>query len=182
MNDHEVFLGYKVFPDSRIYNEKGRLMKQVIRKKHGNDYALITLRKSYKQKKTFLVHRIVAECFIPNPENKPEVNHIDYNKRNNHVENLSWVTHQENIDHGDKGRILPVGENCHLATSSVFQCLTTRTLLASGFPRYIVARMSGIRNSKVDSHSTKAWKKFPSITRDEVLKERNKHGNYFIKR
>ena len=52
-----------------------------------------------KQIHTMLIHRLIAQTFIPNPDNKPTVNHKDGNKQNNAVSNLEWATHQENIDH-----------------------------------------------------------------------------------
>jgi hypothetical protein len=55
-------------------------------------------------KKNFYIHRLVATCFIENPDAKPEVNHIDGNKSNNRVDNLEWVTRSENNIH--KYRIL----------------------------------------------------------------------------
>ena len=79
--------------------------KKIIRKgvmlklgKHRNGYQKISLQKDGKHK-YFMVHRVVATAFIPNPENKPQVNHIDYDRSNNCVENLNWMTSKENINH-----------------------------------------------------------------------------------
>ena len=74
---------------------KGRLRKPNIGK---TGYAKITL--SINGKRYYcLVHRLVAIAFIPNPELKPMVNHIDGNKSNNRVTNLEWVTREENCRH-----------------------------------------------------------------------------------
>ena len=53
------------------------------------------------------IHRLVALAFIPNPENKPEVNHKDRNRSNNNVENLEWVTQSENIAHAYRNGVKP---------------------------------------------------------------------------
>jgi hypothetical protein len=55
--------------------------------------------------KTYRVHRLVAEAFIPNPDNKPEINHINTNKRDNSPQNLEWCTHAENMNHGAKHKL-----------------------------------------------------------------------------
>lgn len=61
-------------------------------------YLMVGFNKENKRK-AVKVHRLVAEYFIPNPENKREVNHIDRNKLNNHISNLEWCTPKENMKH-----------------------------------------------------------------------------------
>ena len=58
-----------------------------------------------KKVKLFRIHRLVAEAFIPNPYNKPEINHIDGNKHNNKITNLEWCTSQENTIHSYKNNL-----------------------------------------------------------------------------
>lgn len=86
----EGYVGlYEVSSTGLIRSEK----TQKLNKPHINHkgYYKVTL-SNCGTKKNFRIHRLVAIAFIPNPENKPEVNHKDLNKLNNNVENLEWVT------------------------------------------------------------------------------------------
>lgn len=63
-----------------------------------NGYVMVTLCKESKRFNAS-VHRLIAEAFIPNPENKETINHIDGNKQNNSIDNLEWATQRENNLH-----------------------------------------------------------------------------------
>ena len=83
--------------DSKGKKQKGIMMKIILNK---NGYTTVGLSKCGKTK-IFRVHRLVATAFIKNdnPLEKTEVNHIDFNKMNNRVDNLEWCTRSENINH-----------------------------------------------------------------------------------
>ena len=94
---------YKISNDGQVYSiprngTKGGILKPT---KQKNGYYFIHLRNKNKKINTG-IHRLVAEAFIPNPENKPTVNHKDGNKGNNNVENLEWATYKEQLEHSLK--------------------------------------------------------------------------------
>lgn len=77
-------------------------------KNHKDGYKLVGLSNGQANNKTFFaVHRLVAQAFIPNPENKEQVNHIDGDKSNNKVTNLEWVTPKENVIHAFVTGLMP---------------------------------------------------------------------------
>lgn len=89
-----------------------RLLKQ-----RTTDFGYLSVNLNYNKKSyTCKVHRLVAESFIPNPENKREVNHIDADKKNNWVGNLEWVTSSENKKHAWR---LGLYENARMAATGV---------------------------------------------------------------
>lgn len=83
---------YVVTIDGRVFDlERGAELKQRCTR---DGYPTVDIHTVYGRK-TVPVHRLVAEAFIPNPYNKPTVDHIDRNPLNNHVENLRWATYRE---------------------------------------------------------------------------------------
>lgn len=100
--------------DRYIYNKynksntfyPGKILK-LNQKRHG--YLSVDLAKNGKTK-TMQVHRIIANTFIPNPENKPQINHINAIKTDNRVQNLEWVTAEENREHAKENNLY-VGPN-----------------------------------------------------------------------
>ena len=100
--DGEVYDNYQVSNWGRIMSLNYRNTGKAELMNPGTNtdgYFKVNLRKNGKRKMCY-VHRLVAQTFLPNPENKPEVNHIDEDKTNNKVDNLEWKWHKDNINHG----------------------------------------------------------------------------------
>lgn len=112
---------YSVSNDGEVRNdETGKILKQQMR----HMYFAVRLYNSGKNK-LYNVHRLVAEAFIPNPDNLPQVNHKDENKANNCIENLEWCDGKYNCNYGLRNR--KIGDKVKKATVCIFPNGETRT-------------------------------------------------------
>ena len=95
---------YAVSTDGQVWSyRKQRFMKP---DKEIDGYLRVYLINKDKQGKFHKVHRLIAQTFLPNPENKPQVNHKDENPANNAVDNLEWATPKENCNWGTRNKKL----------------------------------------------------------------------------
>lgn len=109
-------------------------------------YSEVSLSKGGHTRRAFL-HRVVATAFIPNPENKCDVNHIDGNKQNNSVANLEWATRRENIRHAIRTRLMhPETTSAVASTSRSCRCIETGKVYKS---RMEASRDTGIYDTNI---------------------------------
>lgn len=104
----ENYPNYTISDKGEIVNTNtNKELKGYIRK---DGYVVATLSKGSKKYKCY-IHRLVAETFIPNPNNLPQVNHIDEDKTNNCVSNLEWITPKDNCNYGTRNERQGLGHS-----------------------------------------------------------------------
>lgn len=138
-----------IFSDGRLYsNKKNKFLKPHVT---AAGYFRIKMGSN-----NHLLHRLVAQAFIPNPENKPEVNHVDGNKLNHAVSNLEWVTPHENVLHSyQAGLASKKGSKNVKALISENDVLVIRR---SSMPRREIAECYGISlNTVWDILAKRTW-------------------------
>lgn len=134
-------LAREYFINGGLYKKKSVILKGSI---STNGYHRHTL--SFLDKRIYKnTHRIVAEAFIPNPDNKPQINHIDGNKLNNTVSNLEWCDAKENLNHAYKIGLAKgkAGAENSMAELSEEQVLQIVSLHRNGMKQVDIAKLFG---------------------------------------
>lgn len=133
--------------------------ERVLNKNMARDYYTVTLCKNAVHD-CRMIHKIVAQHFVENPLNKPQVNHIDNNPTNNCAENLEWTTQKENIQHALKcGRIYRKGESAQFSKLTEKDVLDIRERRRNGEMTKSIAKDYGIKPSYVSTIALRiTWK------------------------
>lgn len=170
INDYDVFKPipipelhrYEINAHGIIRNSLTKVHKHVWISKGGYyEVTVKTKRVNGKKRSIYKIHRLVAIVFIDNQDNKPQVNHIDGDKLNNHVSNLEWVTHAENMRHAGDTGLLPDahGENNSNAklTTALVESICRDYQEGKSVP-FIMEKYNITRNMAYKIYSRTTWK------------------------
>ena len=136
-----------------LCNEKGEiyslLRNKILKGRSLKGYKRVALMKDGKTIDV-LVHRLIAQTFLPNPENKPYINHIDGDKTNNSVSNLEWCTQKENVQHAiETGLKDDRGTHSSRASCNEEKLKEIRSLISEGKRNEEIAKIVGVSKDVV---------------------------------
>lgn len=120
------FSNYRVSQTGCVRSFARSVYKDLVQLTDKQGYKYVCIVSDSKKNFHAMVHRLVAIAFIPNPENKPQVNHKDGNKANNTVENLEWCTAKENVEHSYNTNLAHIGTKRHNAKLTKEQVIEIR--------------------------------------------------------
>ena len=144
MKNYKIKENYVVYNDGTIFSLQSKMFMKPIT---NNGYLSVKMGGRLES-----IHRLVGILFIPNPHNKKEINHIDGDRTNNKVENLEWVSPQENIKH--KIHILGKdhrGSKNGMAKLTLEQVEKIKLLYQAGYSQNKLGEMFGISQGKISN-------------------------------
>ena len=129
------------------YKAPERILKAC--KRNSNEYLFVNLYKDGKRK-PYLIHRLVAEAFLPNLDNLPQVNHKDENKENNCVENLEWCDIKYNCNYGTRNKRLSEKRRNHPSMSRPVMSINKESGLIMEYESIMEAeRVTGVNHGNI---------------------------------
>jgi hypothetical protein len=131
---------YEINKLGQIRSLRSKTKKNLKPVDNGLGYKRVSLTKD-GEAVSYYIHRLVAQTFLPNPENKPEVNHLNGKKDDNRLENLEWSTKAENLKHAAENGFMSSGEDHYRNTLSDQQVRDIREMKAAGIMQKDIAAL-----------------------------------------
>lgn len=145
--DIKNYKGFQISNLGRVKRDNGKLLSVYIQNK---GYCCVSI---YKEHKTFhpTVHRLVAEAFLPNPNNYKQINHIDCDKTNNNLSNLEWCDQAYNYKEGKKSFLYSHNEKHYFAKLKNTDISMIAKLYELGFTRTTIAKIFNVNSSNIEA-------------------------------
>lgn len=166
------FSHYRIYNDGKIYSEF--INKFITPTEDSNGYLQNTIVDDFGNRKTIKNHRLVAIAFLPNPNNYPDVNHKDFNRKNNNIKNLEWCTEEYNT-HYTRDYNLEYNSSSYKKLSPLIeeQVLLIPTLLNYGFSVKLISKLYNVGHITIRNIITKKtwrWLKL-NFNKESFLRE-----------
>lgn len=143
--------GYKMYEVSSLGKVRNYKTGRILKPCKSGGYLTVGLMTEDNKLQTRMVHRLVAKAFIPNPLNKPQVNHLDKNGYNNNVTNLEWTTNKENSIHRSTGVKQQTNQNLE-----IYKIDVNSNEILEKYNSILEATQSVIQNTNLNFHNVRS--------------------------
>lgn len=170
---------YQISNTGKVRNKKTGLILKPKYNQKGYQYVNLSVGRTKSIK--WYIHRLVGFHFIPNPENKPQINHIDGNPSNNVVENLEWVTNEENQCHAVLNNLHFQGETHKDSKFTNESVKLLPKLIEIGFSVVDINKLTGVATQNIKKIINGiTWRQFNLFPEKPILKSGTRKKDFVI--